>query len=167
MGKPARQRSARADRVRLAAYGCPICGMCAGPRQEWVTVRPCPACLIDLRRLDQRPVEAVRIRSAIEARAHAGRTLASELEHPWLMDEPTSVPDGRAGCDGHRPTTSPQRYSRRSAAHTSAGQSKTCRRESDGLTGRAQLALVLDQHRPARDLIERPAKRVGELSRLE
>lgn len=78
--------SARADRVRLAAYGCPICGMCAGPRQEWVTIRPCPACLVDLRRLDQRPAEASRIRSAIEARAHAGRTLASELEHPWLMD---------------------------------------------------------------------------------
>ena len=60
--------------------------MCAGPRQEWVTVRPCPACLIDLRRLDQRPTEATRVRSAIEARAHAGRTLAAELEHPWLMD---------------------------------------------------------------------------------
>ncbi len=78
--------SVRADRVRLAAYGCPICGMCGGPRQEWVTVRPCPACLIDLRRLDQRPDEAPRIRAAIEARAHAGRTMAEELEHPWLVE---------------------------------------------------------------------------------
>ncbi len=78
--------AAQADRVRLAAYGCPICGMCAGPRQEWVTIRPCPPCLIDLRRLDQRPTEAPRIRAAIEARAHAGRTLAEELEHPWLAD---------------------------------------------------------------------------------
>jgi hypothetical protein len=78
--------SVQSDRVRLAAFGCPICGMCAGPRQEWVTVRPCPACLVDLRRLDQRPTEAGRIRAAIEARAHAGRTMAEELEHSWLIE---------------------------------------------------------------------------------
>jgi len=75
----------RADRVRLAAYGCPVCGMCAGPVEHPMAVRPCPHCLVDLRRLEARPAEAARIRSGIEARAQAGRAVATELEEPDLM----------------------------------------------------------------------------------
>jgi hypothetical protein len=70
----------RAERVRLAAYSCPVCGQCAGPERERYVVRPCPECLRDLRRLEQRPAEATRIRSAIEARAELGRSIAAGLE---------------------------------------------------------------------------------------
>jgi hypothetical protein len=81
--------AARAERVRLAAYGCPVCGLCEGPAggdEEAVVVRPCPQCLIDLRRLESRPAEAARVRSAIEARATAGRVRAETLGDPGLMD---------------------------------------------------------------------------------
>jgi hypothetical protein len=81
--------AARAERVRLAAYGCPVCGLCEGPadrREEAVVVRPCPQCLVDLRRLERRPAEASRVRSAIEARATAGRVRAEALGDPGLVD---------------------------------------------------------------------------------
>ncbi|MGZ4430995.1 MAG: hypothetical protein ACXVYV_05040, partial [Gaiellales bacterium] len=71
--------AARADRVRLAAFACPVCGFCAGPRVEHPTQRPCPDCLVDLRLLERRPAEARRVRSAIEARAEAGRVTATGL----------------------------------------------------------------------------------------
>jgi hypothetical protein len=78
--------AARAERVRLAAFGCPVCGLCEGPAGVEVVVRPCPHCLIDLRRLESRPAEATRVRSAIEARATAGRATAEALAEPSLMD---------------------------------------------------------------------------------
>ena len=70
----------RAERVRLAAYSCPVCGQCAGPERERYVVRPCPECLRDLRRLEQRPAEAARVRTAIEARAEVGRSVAAALD---------------------------------------------------------------------------------------
>lgn len=76
----------RADRVRLAAYGCPVCGFCAGPPVEQPVVRPCPSCLVDLRRLERRASEADRIRRAIEARAEAGIAEAQALGDRSLLD---------------------------------------------------------------------------------
>ena len=81
--------AARAERVRLAAYGCPVCGLCEGPAggsEGDVIMRPCPQCLVDLRRLESRPAEAARVRSAIEARATAGRATAEALGEPSLID---------------------------------------------------------------------------------
>ena len=69
----------RAERVRLAVYSCPVCGQCAGPEREQYRIRPCPDCLADLGRLERRPAEARRIRSAIEARSEAGRATAQGL----------------------------------------------------------------------------------------
>jgi hypothetical protein len=77
-------QAAPADRVRLASYGCPVCGACAGPAGDAVVTRPCGECLLDLRRLEQRPAEALRIRSAIEARSEAGRAMARALGDEWL-----------------------------------------------------------------------------------
>ena len=76
----------RSDRVRLAAFSCPACGACAGPAVDEPTIRPCPDCLIDLRRLEQRPDEAARIRRAIEARARAGESLAESIGDGRLAD---------------------------------------------------------------------------------
>lgn len=70
----------RAERVRLAVYSCPVCGQCAGPERESYIIRPCPDCLADLGRLERRPAEARRIRSAIEARSEAGRATAQGLD---------------------------------------------------------------------------------------
>jgi hypothetical protein len=81
--------AAPADRVRLAAFGCPVCGACEGPLDGAVVTRPCGDCLRDLRRLEQRPSEAGRIRSAIEARSEAGRATARSLESNWLVDRAT------------------------------------------------------------------------------
>ena len=33
--------AAPADRVRLAAFGCPVCGACEGPAGDAVVTRPC------------------------------------------------------------------------------------------------------------------------------
>jgi hypothetical protein len=77
--------SVRCERVRLAAFGCPVCGLCAGPRDARISVRPCPQCLVDLRRLEARPAEADRVRSGIEARSMAGRAVAADLEDGDLM----------------------------------------------------------------------------------
>ncbi|CAA9534128.1 MAG: hypothetical protein AVDCRST_MAG79-1193 [uncultured Thermoleophilia bacterium] len=79
----------RSERVRLAAYSCPVCGVCAGPAVDDPAVRPCPDCLVDLRRLDDRPAEAPRIRRAIEARAEAGVSIARELDDGRLIDRAT------------------------------------------------------------------------------
>lgn len=75
----------RADRVRLAAFGCPVCGLCEGPADE-LALRPCPQCLVDLRRLERGRGEDARVRSAIEARAQAGMAAAEELGDPALID---------------------------------------------------------------------------------
>ncbi|HYW29363.1 MAG TPA: hypothetical protein VE824_06120 [Gaiellales bacterium] len=81
--------AAPANRVRLAAYGCPVCGACAGPVDAKLVTRPCGDCLRDLRLLEQRPAEATRIRSAIEARSEAGRAEARSLESEWLHHRAT------------------------------------------------------------------------------
>ncbi|MDX6551173.1 MAG: hypothetical protein QOJ31_1857 [Gaiellales bacterium] len=78
------QQVATADRVRLASFGCPVCGACEGPAGDPVVTRPCGECLADLRRLDQRPADAGRIRTAIEARSEAGRATARGLDSEWL-----------------------------------------------------------------------------------
>lgn len=75
-----------ADRVRLAAFACPVCGICAGPTVEHPVVRPCPDCLVDLRRLERRASEAARVRSAIEARAQAGMAAADGLGDDRLAE---------------------------------------------------------------------------------
>jgi len=75
-----------AERVRLAAFACPVCGICAGPAVERPVLRPCPDCLVDLRRLEQAPAEAVRVRSAIEARAQAGIAAAEGLGDERLVE---------------------------------------------------------------------------------
>lgn len=83
VGEP---QAARSDRVRLAAFSCPACGACAGPAVDEPTIRPCPDCLVDLRRLEQRPAEADRIRRAIEARARAGESMAESIGDGRLVD---------------------------------------------------------------------------------
>jgi hypothetical protein len=75
-----------ADRVRLAAFACPVCGICAGPSVEHPVLRPCPECLVDLRRLERRASEAPRVRSAIEARAQAGMAEAGGLGDDRLAE---------------------------------------------------------------------------------
>ena len=45
-----------------------------------------PDCLADLDRLERRPTDADRIRSAIEARAEAGRVAAAALGEEWLVE---------------------------------------------------------------------------------
>jgi hypothetical protein len=75
-----------AERVRLAAFACPVCGICAGPAVERPVLRPCPECLVDLRRLEAHPAEAARIRSAIEARAQAGVVEAGGLGDERLVE---------------------------------------------------------------------------------
>ena len=74
----------RSDHVMLAAYQCPACGRCAGPAVEHPLLRPCPDCLADLRALERRPTETVRVRSAIEARAEAGLAEARALRDQRL-----------------------------------------------------------------------------------
>ncbi|MDX6593538.1 MAG: hypothetical protein QOJ13_2734 [Gaiellales bacterium] len=76
--------AAPAAHVRLAAFGCPVCGACEGPVNGNVVTRPCGDCLRDLRRLEQRATEAPRIRSAIEARSEGGRATARVLDSEWL-----------------------------------------------------------------------------------
>jgi hypothetical protein len=76
--------AAPAAHVRLAAFGCPVCGACEGPVDGDVVTRPCGDCLRDLRRLERRPSEAGRIRSAIEARSEGGRATARVLDSEWL-----------------------------------------------------------------------------------
>ena len=68
-----------AERVRLASFACPVCGICAGPAVEHPVVRPCPDCLVDLRRLERHAAEAGRVRSAIEVRAQAGIATADGI----------------------------------------------------------------------------------------
>ncbi len=80
------QPAARAEHVRLAAFGCPVCGACRGPFDGHLQTRPCADCLADLDRLERRPSDAPRIRSAIEARAEAGRVAAGALGEDWLVE---------------------------------------------------------------------------------
>jgi hypothetical protein len=76
----------RASRVRLAAYSCPVCGACAGPAVPDPSLRPCPDCLVDLRRLEHDARDADRVRRAIEARATAGLAMAGHVGDRRLAD---------------------------------------------------------------------------------
>ena len=69
----------KAERIRLAAFSCPTCGACSGPAFDDPAIRPCPECLVDLRRLERSPAEAGRIRRAIEARAAGGEAEAEAI----------------------------------------------------------------------------------------
>jgi hypothetical protein len=82
--------SARTQRVRLAAFSCLVCGACAGPAVEAPTLRPCPDCLADLRRLEQDAGDAPRIRRAIETRATAGVAAARALRDQRLENRARS-----------------------------------------------------------------------------
>jgi hypothetical protein len=81
-GRPAE----RASRVRLAAYACPVCGQCAGPAVADTAIRPCPECLVDLRRIERHPAEGERVRRAIGARAEAGLAVARTVGDQRLID---------------------------------------------------------------------------------
>ena len=66
-------RTVDASTLELAAYGCPVCGLCAGPAVEHPGRRPCPDCLAALRRLEREPgVGRDRAERAADARP-AGR----------------------------------------------------------------------------------------------
>ena len=77
----------RADRVRLAAYGCPICGFCAGPRVDEAGRPALPATASSTCAGSSGAAsEADRIRRAIEARAEAGIAEAQALDDRSLLD---------------------------------------------------------------------------------
>lgn len=80
----------RACRVRLASFSCLVCGACAGPAVADPALRPCPECLADLRRLEQAPDDAERIRRALEARATAGLAAARAVGDRRLEDRARS-----------------------------------------------------------------------------
>ncbi len=81
---------AQGRRVRLAAFSCLVCGACAGPAVEQPSLRPCPDCLADLRRLEHDPDDADRIRRAMEVRATAGVATARVVEDRRLEDRARS-----------------------------------------------------------------------------
>ena len=166
MGTPARSRSSTSRPCPARRLRMPDLRHVRGPRQEWVTIRPCPPCLIDLRRLDQRPTEAPenpsRNRSPGPRRAHPRRRAGTPLAGRSRR---------RAGTLGAGPSPSLTRRSHQCAAVSLQPRLRALVRagdpclESDGLTGRAQLALELDHHRTRRHLAQRPLERLGQLRR--
>ncbi len=78
--------SAAPGELAPVAYGCPVCGKCAGPAVEQPALRPCPECLEELVRLErsERAVEpALR---GMRSRARAGRATAAELGDSGLEE---------------------------------------------------------------------------------
>jgi hypothetical protein len=78
--------SAAPGELAPVAYGCPVCGKCAGPAVERPALRPCPECLEELVRLErsERAVEpALR---GMRSRARAGRATAAELGDSGLEE---------------------------------------------------------------------------------
>jgi hypothetical protein len=73
--------------LELAAYGCPVCGLCAGPLVEHPGHRPCPECLIALRRLEREPGSTESELSALQTRARRGVRIADELGDHGLGEE--------------------------------------------------------------------------------
>jgi hypothetical protein len=76
-----------ASELELAAYGCPVCGLCAGPAVEQPGHRPCPDCLTDLRRLEREPGSVEAVLTALQARARRGVRIADELGDHGLGEE--------------------------------------------------------------------------------
>jgi hypothetical protein len=76
-----------ASALELAAYGCPVCGLCAGPPVEHPAHRPCPDCLVALRRLEREPGSVEAELSALQTRARRGIRIAGELGDHGLGEE--------------------------------------------------------------------------------
>jgi hypothetical protein len=76
-----------ASTLELAAYGCPVCGLCAGPAVEHPGHRPCPDCLVALRRLEREPGSVEAELSALQTRARRGVRIAAELGDHGLGEE--------------------------------------------------------------------------------
>jgi hypothetical protein len=68
-----------ASALELAAYGCPVCGLCAGPAVEHPSRRPCPDCLAALVRLEREPGSVEKVLSELQTRARRGIRIADEL----------------------------------------------------------------------------------------
>jgi hypothetical protein len=77
-------RSLDASTLELAAYGCPVCGLCAGPAVEHPGRRPCPECLAALRRLEREPGSVETVLSELQTRARRGVRIAAELSDHGL-----------------------------------------------------------------------------------
>jgi hypothetical protein len=77
-------RAVDASMLELAAYGCPICGLCAGPAVEHPRRRPCPDCLAALRRLEREPGSVETVLSELQTRARRGVRIADELSDHGL-----------------------------------------------------------------------------------
>jgi hypothetical protein len=73
-----------ASTLELAAYGCPVCGLCAGPAVEHPGRRPCPDCLAALRRLEREPGSVETVLSELQTRARRGVRIADELSDHGL-----------------------------------------------------------------------------------
>jgi hypothetical protein len=73
-----------ASTLELAAYGCPVCGLCAGPAVEHPGRRPCPDCLAALRRLEREPGSVEQVLSELQTRARRGVRIADELSDHGL-----------------------------------------------------------------------------------
>jgi hypothetical protein len=68
----------------LAAYGCPVCGLCAGPAVEHPGRRPCSDCLAALRRLEREPGSVETVLGELQTRARRGVRIADELSDHGL-----------------------------------------------------------------------------------
>jgi hypothetical protein len=77
-------RTVDATTLVLAAYGCPVCGLCAGPAVEHPRRRPCPECLAALRRLEREPGSVETVLNELQTRARRGVRIADELSDHGL-----------------------------------------------------------------------------------
>jgi hypothetical protein len=76
-----------ASTLEPAAYGCPVCGLCAGPAVEHPDRRPCPDCLAALTRLERQPGSVEAVLSELQARARRGIKIADELGDHGLGEQ--------------------------------------------------------------------------------
>jgi hypothetical protein len=76
-----------ASTLELAAYGCPVCGLCAGPAVEHPGRRPCPDCLAALTRLEREPGSVEAVLSELQSRARRGIRIADELGDHGLGEQ--------------------------------------------------------------------------------
>ena len=76
-----------ASTLEPAAYGCPVCGLCAGPAVEHPDRRPCPDCLAALTRLERQPGSVEAVLSELQSRARRGIRIADELGDHGLGEQ--------------------------------------------------------------------------------
>jgi hypothetical protein len=76
-----------AGTLEPAAYGCPVCGLCAGPAVEHPDRRPCPDCLAALTRLERQPGSVEAVLSELQSRARRGIKIADELGDHGLGEQ--------------------------------------------------------------------------------